>query len=106
MLAEIEKSEKEDQLITRHLFQEHAGNNNSWENGLMDILCEYHNSSVRYVEVLTEAYSNPDNKSGTEENRVIKFNQMQAGVMKSYLNLIKMNRLLLVHKYNINLEIQ
>ena len=98
--------QKEDQTLTKYLFLEHINDEKAWKNGLIDIICEYHNSSVRYVEVLTDAYSSPKNRSGSKEKPVITFNHLQAGIMKSYLNLIKMNRLLLKRKYNINVEIQ
>jgi len=106
ILAEIEKSKKEDQTFTKYLFKEYVENEEAWKSGLIDVICEYRNSAVRYIEVLTEAYSDPKSRSDDDGPPVIKFNQLQAGIMKSYLNLIKMNRLLLKHKYGINIEIQ
>ena len=100
--AQIEKS-GQIKTFLKFLLKEHCGDDLSWENELVPLLCEYYSTTNQYHDLLKEILAGSEAEDPPPDNVEVSIDH--AAALRAHASLINLNDFTLVYNYGISLTI-
>jgi len=92
--------------VAQSFIQEHSNNNESWESGLMIVLCEYYSITCRYVDIMNDLILTPPSIDEETDEEMISVDSQKYALLLSYSKLMIVDEMELKYMHKIHLCVQ